>query len=284
MSIQEKQNTPESLTKLVAKGVLYRRAKWVRNLSFLLVALVGILVISVLAVENATFSHVVTLFALATWFLDQIVLKSWESALKKEAATIQEEFDCFVLDLSWPEHKGIDHPTDDRIKHLAAIPGNKSKVNDNLRNWYTPKAIPDDPALAKVRCQRMNCWWDVNLRRKWKTGLIVVGCFFVMLTILVAVVTGTLVAELITLVTSNLRILAWGIGEIQAQSAAIEHVDRIHRYLSTFSDEKRPSEFNVRSVQDEIFEHRHSNPPVPDWLYWRGRDVQELEAAKPLEP
>lgn len=280
MSIQEKQNTPESLAKLVAKGVLYRRAKWVRNLSFLLVALVGILVISALAVENATFSQVVTFVALTTWFLDQIVLKSWESALKKEAATIQEEFDCFVLDLSWPEHKGIDHPTDDRIKHLAAITGNTSKVNDNLKNWYTPKSIPDAPALTKVDCQRMNCWWDVNLRRKWKTGLIVVGCFFVMLTILVAVVTGTLVAELITLVTSNLRILAWGIGEIQAQSAAIEHAGRLHGYLSSFSDKKRPSASNIRSVQDEIFEHRRSNPPVPDWLYRWNRDVQESEAAE----
>ena len=280
MSIQEKQNTPKSLAMLAAAGVLYRRAKWVRSLGFLLVILVGILVILALAAKNITFSYIVTLVALTTWFLDQIVLKSCESDLKKKAATIQEEFDCFVLELPWPEHKGISHPTADRIKHLADISKKTPKVNVNLPDWYKPEGIPYDPVLAKIHCQRMNCWWDMNLRREWKTVLIAVGCIFVILTILVAVLTGTLVAEAITLVASNLRVLAWGIGEIQAQAAAIKHVDGTHSYLSTFSCSNRPSEFNIRSVQDEIFEHRCSNPPVPNWFYWWNRNKQESEAGK----
>ena len=279
MSIQKKQNEPESLAMLAANGVLYRRAKRVRSLSFFLVILVGILVILALVIENVILSHIVTLVALTTWFLDQIVLKSWESALKKEAATIQEAFDCFVLNLPWPEHKGISHPTDDRIKHLVNISKKTPKVNDNLKDWYTPSAaFPDDPVLAKIHCQRMNCWWDMNLRYRWKIGLIAVGCVFFILTILVAVLTETLVAELITLVASNLRVLAWGIGEIQAQAAATKHVEGIHLYLSTFSDSNQPLEFNIRSVQDEIFEHRRSNPPVPNWLYWLNRNKQESEA------
>ena len=100
MSIQEKQNCPESLTKLAAQRQLYHRAKRARNLGFFLVGLVGILVIAVFVTKNETFSQFVALVAMFTWFLDQIVLKPWESALKKEAATIQEEFDCFVLDLA----------------------------------------------------------------------------------------------------------------------------------------------------------------------------------------
>ena len=269
---------------LAAKGVVYRRAKRVRNLGFLLVILVGILVLLALAAENVTFSYIVTLVALITWFLDQIVLKSCEAARKKEAATIQEEFDCFVLDLPWPEHKGISHPTADQIKHLVRISKKTPKVNDNLTDWYTPSAIPDDPVLAKIHCQRMNCWWDMNLRREWRTGLIAVGCVFVILTILVAVLAETLVAEVITLAASNLRVLAWGVGEIQAQATAIERVNGIHRYLSRFSDSKRPSEFNIRSVQDEIFEHRCSNSPVPNWFYWWNQNKQESEYSRPGEP
>ncbi len=281
MSIQDRQNRPESLAKLAAQRLLYRRAKWARNLGFFLVILVGILAISDLVVENITFSYIVTFVAMVTWFLCQTVLKNWENFVKKEAATIQEEFDCFVLDLPWPEHKGIKHPTPDRINQLASTARNAPKVSAKLMDWYTPDAIPNDLALAKVYCQRMNCWWDVNLRRKWKTGLIVVSWCFVMLTVLVSAVTGLTVVELIALVASNLRVLAWGINEFREQSTTIEHIDGIHRYLSSFSGEKPISPSEIRHVQDEIFEHRCSNPPVPDWFYWREQDGQELEAAKP---
>ena len=281
MSIQEKQNCPESLAKLAAQRLLYRRAKWVRNLGVFLVILVGILLIAMFVTKNETFSHFVAFAAMFTWFLDQIVLKHWESTLKKEAATIQEEFDCFVLDLPWPEHKGINHPTPDRIKQLASKARNVRKVSAKLKDWYTPDAIPNEPNRARVHCQRMNCWWDVSLRRKWKTCLIVVFWCFVPLTVLVSIVTGLTVAKLIALVASNLRVLAWGISEIREQSASIERINGIHCYLSSFSSEKPILPSDIRCVQDEIFEHRCSSPPIPDWFYWWERDDQELEAAKP---
>ena len=281
MSIQEKQNCPESLTKLAAQRQLYHRAKRVRNLGVFLVSLVGILVIAVFVTRNETFSQFVALVAMFTWFLDQSVLKTWESALKKEAATIQEEFDCFVLDLPWPEHKGINHPTPDRIQQLASATSNALSGSDKLRDWYTPDAIPNEPDRARVHCQRMNCWWDVNLRGKWKTFLGFGSWCFVMLTVLVAMITGLTVAEVIALTLSNLRILAWGLSEIREQSAAIERIKRMHRYLSSFSSEKQISPSEIRHIQDEIFEHRCSNPPVPNWFYWWSRDDQELEAAKP---
>lgn len=281
MSIQTRQNLPESLDKLAAQRLLYRCAKRVRNLGFFLLILVGGLVTWASVEKNVTYSHVATFVAVVTWFIDQIVLKNWESVLKKEAATIQEEFDCFVLDLPWPEYKGIIHPTSDRIRQLASTARNAPKADAELTNWYPPDAIPGDPTLAKVRCQRMNSWWDMNLRRQWKTVLIVVFCCFVILTTLISVITGITVAKLTALVASNLRILAWGISEINAQSTVIERSVGIHRYLSSFSGENPPPLSAVRGVQDEIFEHRRSNPPVPDWFYWWKREGQELEAAKP---
>ena len=62
---------------------------------------------------------------------------------------------------------------------------------------------------------------------------------------------------------------------------AIRRIDGIHYYLSDLSEEESISPANIRSIQDEIFEHRRSNPPVPDWFYWRERDCQESEAANP---
>ena len=127
----------------------------------------------------------------------------------------------------------------------------------------------------------MNCWWDVNLRSRWSNLLEVSFWIFAGLVICLSILTGITVAKFIAIIASNIRVLAWGLGEIKNQDNAIERIDRIHRYLSRFSDENLPSPSDIRSIQDEIFEHRRSNPPVPDWFYWRKRDGQEQEAAKP---
>ena len=281
MSIQERQNQPESLAKLAAQRLLYSRAKRMRNIDIVLILVVVILGLAASVVENQGFSYFVLFAALITWFLDQQVLKRKESAFKKEAATIQEDFDCFVLDLPWPGQKGIQHPTSDRVQQLTIEAKSKPKVSEGLRDWYPPDSIPDDPIISKIHCQRMNCWWDVNLRSRWSNLLEVSFWIFAGLVICLSILTGITVAKFIAIIASNIRVLAWGLGEIKNQDNAIERIDRIHRYLSRFSDENLPSPSDIRSIQDEIFEHRRSNPPVPDWFYWRKRDSQEQEAAKP---
>ena len=281
MSIQERQNQPESLAKLAAQRLLYQRAKWMRNIGIVLILAVAILGLVASVVEDQGFSHFIPLIALIMWFLDQEVLKRKESKSKTEAATIQEGFDCFVLDLPWPSHKGIQHPTPDRVKQLAIKAESKPKVSEGLRDWYSPDAIPNDPILSKIHCQRINCWWDVSLRCRWSNVLKVGFWIFAISVLCLSVSTGITVAKFIAIIASNIRILAWGLGEIKNQAETIERIDRIHRYLSSFSDENSPSPSDIRGIQDEIFEHRRSNPPVPDWFYWRKRDSQEQEAANP---
>ena len=277
MNIQGRQNQSESLAKLAAISVLYRRAKWTHNLGFFLVILVGVFLTLALVVEDEWFNCVVTLVALGTWFLDQTYLKNLENVFKKEAATLQEEFDCFVLDIPWPEHKGIRHPPSDRINQLER---KWSESNTELRDWYTLGGIPNDPVLAKVHCQKMNCWWDVELRGVWKTLLKGVLWCSAIVSIVIAVLTGMTFGSAIPLTAANLRILAWGIGEIRVQSAAIDHITRIHCYLSKIHAGKAPiSLCDIRLLQGEIFEHRRSNPPVPNWLYRWKRDGQQSQAA-----
>ena len=167
------------------------------------------------------------------------------------------------------------------MKQLSTIAKRTPRVSEKLENWYTPDALPDDPIRSKIHCQRMSCWWDVSLRRKWSTVLKIVLCIFTALVLCLSVITGITVAKLVAILASNIRILAWGLGEINDQAEVLRHIEGIHRYLSYLSSEKRLSAPDIRSVQDEIFEHRRSNPPVPDWFYWRQRDSQELEAAKP---
>lgn len=278
MNIQEKQNLPESLEKLAAQRFLYGCAKKMRNMSVLLILFVAVLGLVASVWAKQDFIQHVPILILLIWFLDQQLFKKRESGYKTEAATIQEDFDCFVLDLPWPSHKGLQRPTSDRVRQLAVAAKSKPEALEELKNWYAPEEIPPDPILSRVSCQRMNCWWDVNLRRRWTAVLKWSFWVFAVLVLFLSVVTEITVFKLIAVIASNIRILAWGLREINDQDEAIARVDRIHRYISNLCGEKEISLNDVRRIQDEIFEHRRLNPPVPDWFYWFGRDRQESEA------
>ena len=222
----------------------------------------------------------VPLVVIIAWFVDQLILKRIESALKTEAATIQEEFDCFVLDLSWPKHKGIQRITPDRLRQLDLKVKSKPDGYKGLFDWYTPETIPLDPTRAKIHCQKMNCWWDVSLRRTWRNVLYALYATLLALALVLGIGTGITVGKFIAIAASFIRVLAWGIAEVMNQEEAGQHVDRVHRYLSSLATQEEIFPSDIRSVQDEIFEHRRSNSPVPDWLYKLRRDDQEREAAE----
>ena len=283
MSIQERQNHPKSLARLAAQRVLYRRAKCMRAIGMLLILPVAALALAASLSDDGEFSRYVPLVALVLWFVDQQVLKRKEAEYKTEAATIQEDFDCFVLDIPWPAHKSIVRPTFDRVTHLAGTRAGNPTAWEELQDWYAPSAIRDQSILSKIHCQRISCWWDVNLRRQWSTVLKVTLGIFAVLVLTLSFVTGITVAKFVTLIASNMRVLAWGLGELNGQAEAISRIEGIHRYLSDLSKKRQISPSDIRSIQDEIFEIRRSNPPVPDWFYRWKRDDQELEASTPQD-
>jgi hypothetical protein len=281
MNIQERQNIPEALEKLAAQRLLYRRAKLVRNLGMLMVLVIAVLALIGAVFQNKDFNYGVALAALFTWVFDQFFLKEIENKSKKEAAAIQEDFDCAVLDIPWPAHKRVKRPTPDRIRQLAAQAKKNPEIVMKLMDWYTPSAIPKDGTQAQLHCQRMNCWWDVDLRKRWRATLSIAFWVFVLIAILLAIVSGVSVAKFVALIASGLRILAWVIGELKGQDSAIKNVQEIHEMLSGAGEGTEITATQIRFFQDEIFEHRRTNPPVPEWFFWWNRDRQEAEATKP---
>ena len=278
MSIQERQNYSASLDKLAAQHLLYRCAKWMRSIDLILIVMIIILGFIASVIDHKNFSHLVPFIVITTWFFDQQLIKLMANKFKTEAAAIQEDFDCFVLDLPWPTYKGISQPMPERIKQLAAKAVNKCIISERLKDWYIPNTIPQDPILAKIDCQRMNCWWDLNLRRNWIKMLYITIGIFIFLFFGFSILTGITVAKLFAIIALNIRLIAWVLDECKNQSKAIKRIDMIHRHLSNFGDLRRPSLSDIRNIQDQIFEHRCSNIPVPGWFYRRRRDHQELEA------
>ncbi|MXY91702.1 MAG: hypothetical protein F4234_05420 [Gammaproteobacteria bacterium] len=279
MSIQERQNLPESLDKLAAQRLLYRKAKLARNFRMSIVLFIAVIALVAAFVQFNEFSYGVTLAALFAWFLDQIFIKEFEVKNKREAAVIQEDFDCFVLDIPWPHNKRESRPARDRIKQLAMHARKNLGIVKDLEDWYTPNELLG--AEGKIYCQRMNCWWDVNLRKRWRAMLAVAFWTFVTIAILVSVFSGISVANLLALVAATLGILGWGVAEWKEQGSAVTNVQGIHQMLEEIKTELNITSEQVRRIQDEIFEHRRTNPPIPEWFYWLNRDHQEAEAANP---
>lgn len=280
MSIQERQNQSVSLARLASQRHLYSCAKKTRTIGMVLILLVAILGVVSSAVECPAINQWVPLVVIVAWIVDQLILKRIESALINEAATIQEEFDCFVLELSWPNHKGIQRITSDRLKQLDLKAKSKSGDYNELLDWYTPETIPLDPISAKIHCQKINCWWDVRLRGTWR--FVLYACFglLFLLALILSIITGITVDKLIAIAASFIRVFAWGIAEVVNQEEASRNIDRIHRYLSCLAIQENVLPSDIRSVQDEIFEHRRSNSPVPDWFYELRRNAQEGEVAE----
>lgn len=268
MSIRERQNDQRSLDRLVAQRLLYRHVKTIENWRLVSVLVTAGLLLWGLAEAGETFSQVATVIVVLLWFVDQVVMVRYAGRMKEEAAAIQEDFDCFVLDIPWPEHSGVDRPTQDRVNELARKGGKLAAVWKGLENWYGRDVIPADALAARLYCQRTNCRWDGRLRKEWMGSIYCVLAVLGVVCFGVAVLVGVSLLKVVLVAAAGLRLLAWLWMELQAQSVAKTRMRNLHGYLSRADTQAGPMTLcDVRLVQAAIFEHRRTCPTVPDWFY-----------------
>ena len=276
MSIRERQNDQRSLDRLIAQRFLYRRLKTVENWRLMSVVIVAGLLLWDLAAEGSPFSQLATTIVVLLWFVDRVVLVRFASRVKEEAATIQEDFDCFVLDIPWPEHASVMPPTQDRIKELAGKGSRSGVAREALADWYHSEDIPADPVAARLHCQRINCRWDGRLRREWVGFVVFVVVVLGAACVAVGAPAGVSLLEVVLSVAAGLRLLSWLSMEHQTQSVATERMEKLHRYLSRADMQiGQLTLCDVRLVQAAIFEHRRACPTVPDWFYRFRRKAHE---------
>ena len=274
MSVRERQNDERSLDKLVAQRLLYRRVKRVENWRLVSMLAVAGLLLWGLAQQGAV-SQAATVVVVLLWFVDQSVLVRCASGMKEEAAAIQEDFDCWVLDLPWSEHHGVERPTQHRVKELARQGSNSGVDSQQLRDWYRGD-IPVAPLAAQLHCQRINCRWDGRLRREWLCFVVALVSVLVGAALAIAALAGVLLLEVVLAFAAGLRLAAWLSMEQHAQSAARQRMERLHGYLSRVGSLGGQATLcDVRLVQAAIFAHRRACPTVPDWFYGLRRKAHE---------
>jgi hypothetical protein len=275
--IPQHQNEEQALRLLAAQRSLYGWAKTAQAVQVFLVVMVpGAL----LVVEHfvGSFKIWAAFAGLIISVVDVSILETIKASLRRQAASIQELFDCKVLELEWPAQKAKRPDPED--VHGAA----SSYRGDDLKNWY-PQDVGQLPLhIGRIICQRSNCWWDSKLRRHYRMVVLGLSAILFVGEFVLALLKNLSVGDLVVSLAPILPILLWCIREAKQQSGASSRVDR----LKSFGDElwdgiiqrritAEVAATRSRIFQDEIYEHRREGPMVFDWFYLLSREKFESQ-------
>lgn len=253
--IRERQNSEWSLDRLATQRLLYRHVKTMENWRLALILLVAVLLLLGLSVGTGAFSQAATMAVVLFWFVDQAVLVPRIGRKKEEAAAVQEDFDCFVLDIPWPEHLGVARPTNDRVQELTRAANNAGLARKDLADWYRPEDAPEERVPARLHCQRVNCRWDSRLRGEWIWSVRLAVTVLAVGGVAVGAMLAISLLEVVLGVAAGIRLLAWLFVEQRAHSLARKRTQHLHEYLSRIEEKSSQMTLcDARLVQTAIFE------------------------------
>ncbi|MBD1864555.1 MULTISPECIES: S-4TM family putative pore-forming effector [Trichocoleus] len=273
-SIPQEQVLPHQIDRLAAQQYFYSAAKRIQAIHiFCSVPLV--LIGSLIAAFFPQFSVYTALWGLSITFLDVIFFSPYQKMFKKQAAKIQEIFDCDVLKLEWASIKIGRRPDEETVLEAASHFKKANPSYPHLTDWYAKEVGQLPIEQARIICQRTNCWWDSKLRRNYANWVVILLSSLVIALVIIGLI-GNYSLESFILRTLVPLTPAFLLGTRQYS----EHIEsanswqRLKEYSEqlweqAISKQKTDQELtqSSRCLQDEIYEHRCKSPLIFDWLY-----------------
>jgi hypothetical protein len=283
MNISEKQNNSINFKRLAAQKQLYSEAKTIHYLQIMLSG-VMLLIISVLAnVISKEYNAYLVLASILCVVFDELIINPRIEESRTLAASIQEDFDCDVLDIPLNKVKFKRRDLSEIVNEYSSKYLHRFKDFNTLIDWY-PGMENTDTIYSKVICQKTNCWWSQKLREKYSGIIKAIIVFISIILIIISLLKGMTVEIFIVYVISPLMpisVLAYRI--IRDNSKSIENLNDIKIILESIIEKLKNkevyliNEFNndVRCLQDMIYENRRISPVVPDFFYKHYRNRYE---------
>ncbi|VXC04778.1 S-4TM family putative pore-forming effector [Massilia sp. 9I] len=292
-NIVELENKPAAIKQLAAQAALYSTAKTLFSLQLILSVpvVIGVAFLA-LALDKEWFclqkrdiSAYVGAFGMCLALLDTLLLNPLISYLRGKGATIQQSFDSAVLALAWNDISYGKRPDQEDIEFWAKR-NEKLVAAGKFSNWYRPE-VRDLPAdAARLVCQRANCWWDMQLRRRYNICIGIVGVLLfaslIGISLALDVTTTTffslVIAPFLPFVATAPKLVLdnrEAISRLEAMKAAVE--DSWSQALQHPYD---PAVFapSSQSIQGGIFNNRSQSPLIFDWLAdWLRPQNEELQ-------
>ena len=278
--IVSRQNSTENLRLLAAQRSLYSRAK---RLAALQGTLAGITPLAggIAVAFRGDLDVWAALMGIIVAFVDTAWLDPGQTRLRNLGASVQEEFDCNVLQLSWNEALAGRHPGPEDV-YDAAAPHTQSSAGP-LEDWY-PRAVSALPLYqGRLICQRTNCWWDSKLRQRYGSCVVIAVSALSVIVFALGLLTGMSLQKFVLAVMAPLLPAAlWAAREWRRQNETARECNRLKEYAESLwgrivrekAAEPEVSELS-RELQDAILVRRREGAPVFDWVYRCLRRKQE---------
>ena len=280
-TIRKVQNEQKQLERLAAQRELYSSAKKKHILQIILTVIIPV-ILAVASLIKTEVSVWAAIFGVGSFVVDIILIEPSIKILKTKAAKIQELFDCDVLQLLRSPLKVVDDITVEEVlvHYNAHI---KIKRNsEKILNWYPDVShLPID--IARVLCQRTNCYWDSRLRVRY-SNFLKYSAIFVFAGILIGAILVNSSIITVTLIASGLvPFFQFCIKQCNDNREAAKRLNELVLFAQQlWNDTLNKSKTDIqayadsRRLQDEIFEHRTKSPLILNYYYDFFRDKDEV--------
>lgn len=290
-NIVSQQNSEISIKRLAAQRALYSSAKHFLTAQFVFSVPIAIFIaFAALALDKEWFGLPRTDIA---WFVGlssgisflviELYLNRIMNNKKETAAKIQQCFDSDVLGMAMCDITYGKPPDQETIEVWAKICFAGGTPKEEFLNWYRIEVAGLPMDVARIICQRANCWWDEDLRRRYNQLIYLVGValFTVILIIVLAldctvtIIFGLIVPLILPFVSVASKVIQENGAAIERLSSMREAVNNVWQKIlrNTVTNEELISLANT--IQAGIFSNRRNNPLVCDWIHSRLKPQHE---------
>lgn len=275
-AIIQKENLSVNIERLAAQREMYSLGKTYFNLQFIFNILITVLLLAVGLLLNyfceVKIDWIRTFYAFTILLIDNLVITALINQLRQKASSVQEMFDCDVLNVEWNKILVGEKPHNEEVNKFYKKYLGRVKDLSNLKNWYAISIGEIKTNAAKLICQRSNFYYDFALRNyfiRWVIGIAV--------TLLIIIVFSSCCNDVsirtlfIAGIFPYLPILSMALKLYNEHTTSIKNLESLKSTInsawSTLIKGEAVSEQTIRQIQDRIFLNRKSNPLIPDKIY-----------------
>lgn len=227
------------------------------------------------------------LYGLVVLIADPFLFRPLYRKWKTEGARAQEMFDTSVLGIPWNSVAAGERLPEEDVA-IWASRFRLRRASQRLVDWYPPSLcrLPSDSQT--LAAQRINSFWDSNLRRRYGTSLSLSVAGLAVAAVVFALAGHLRVSTLVFALAGIGPAIQWAIREGQDQKHAASERRRlallvVAAWRAALAPQSTPEQLaeSVRCFQDAIYHRRRSDPEVFDWIYsgFRRTDERRMRAA-----
>jgi hypothetical protein len=286
-TIVEKENLQKNIERLAAQKEIYFQAKRLFLLQFIVTVLTTVL-LALIGLTLGYFGSTIDwnwvrgAYGILAAGVDLFLLNHFINQLRQKAATIQESFDCDVLDLEWNKVCVGEKPLPEDIKKYADKHLKRVKSYDKLETWYARTIADVTTPAAKVICQRSNFSYDSAIRRSFLYWVAGISIAILIILLVAPVAIDAPLRELITMSVLPLLPMLSFLGKLSKEhSASIKNLEALRAdisslWTSVLNGSATDVDKTLRQIQDKIYLNRKSSPLIPEWFYdWKRTELEE---------